>query len=131
MRDASFYGQVQGLPPAATVPAHFWLAPMPAKFDAETSGEPTLKVYANEGRWIAECPACHGAQLACFEDQRFMCNECGNLAVGGLWRALEWPAARVSIEAVLEARPTVNQNWLPGETLAELKAENALHLGRS
>ena len=127
LRDASLHGRVPGLPVAASVPAQFWQSPVPPNFASATSPEPPLKVYVNYGRWIAECPDCHGAQLACHEDPRFMCNECGNVAAGNLWRALEWPADRPGIEAVLTARPERNQNWLPGETVEDLIAETRDH----
>jgi hypothetical protein len=123
MRDASFHGRVAGLPAAASVPAQFWQGPVPPSFGVQASPEPPLKVYLNYGRWIAECPDCHGAQLACHEDPRFMCNECANVAAGRLWRAIEWPTDRARIEAALESRDVKNQNWLPGETVEDLKAE--------
>jgi hypothetical protein len=125
MRDASFHGRVAGLPAAASVPAQFWQGAMPPSFGAQTSPEPPLKVYLNYGRWIAECPDCNGAQLACHEDPRFMCNECANVAAGGLWRTIEWPADRSAIEEILSWRPRLNQNWTPGESVADLEAENA------
>jgi hypothetical protein len=128
LRDASCQGLVRGLPPAAAVPAQFWLSPVPLNFRAATSPEPPLKVYLNHGRWIAECPDCHGAQLACFDDQRFMCNECGNVAVGNLWRAIEWPTNRSAIEDAVISRQEKNQNWLPGQTPDDLKQESDSHV---
>jgi len=90
-----------------------------------------LKVELNHGRWVVECPDCHGAQLACFDDHRFMCNECGNVAVGNLWRAIEWPANRAAIEDAVIGRPEANQNWLPVETVADLQRQSAAYgLGR-
>lgn len=130
LRDASFHGRVPGLPAAASVPAQFWQSPVPLNVRAATSPEPPLKVYLDHGRWIAECPDCHGAQLACFDDPRFMCNECGNVAVGNLWRAIEWPGNRPALEAVLEGRQEKNQNWLPGETVDDLKQESLAHIGK-
>jgi len=127
MRDASFHGRIAGLPTAASVPAQFWQGPVAPNFDVQTSPEPPLKVYLNYGRWIAECPDCHGAQLACHEDPRFMCNECANIAAEGLWRAIEWPIDRPGIEAALERRHIDNQNWLPGETTEHLRAESRAH----
>lgn len=124
LRDASFQGRVRGVPVAASVPAQFWQAPVAANFGAATSLESPLKVYLNHGRWIAECPDCHGAQLACQEDPRFMCNECANVVVGNLWRALEWPTNRPAIESAVDGRQAKNQNWLPGQGIDDLNRES-------
>jgi hypothetical protein len=127
MRDGSFYGVMPGAPDAASAPLQYWQPPGRPRLDVGISPEPPLKVYLNHGRWIAECPDCHGAQLACWTDHRFLCNECGNVAVAGLWRAIIWPDDREAIETVLDQRSPVNQNWLPGETIEYLRAENAAH----
>lgn len=86
-----------------------------------------IQAYVNNGRWIAECPDCQNAQLACRTDKRFLCNECGNVVVGGLWRPVVWPLDLQGIESVLEKRPLENQNWVPGETVADLAADNKNH----
>lgn len=113
---------------AEWAPRQFWHAPLPAAEALEAAGTPTagteIEVYANQGRWVAECPDCHSAQLACRTDRRFLCVECGNVAVGGRWRSVVWPDDVPGIEAALEERDGVNQNWLPGETVADLLAEN-------
>lgn len=133
MHDSASYAAMPSaprLPPergAELAPRMFWMAPTTPMFDADVAPDSPLLVYLNHGRWIAECPDCHGAQLACWTDHRFMCNECGNVTVGGLWRATVWPADRAGIEAVCSQRPEINQNWLPGETVAALKAESAAH----
>ena len=124
MRDASYYGP-DG---AESCPAQFWHAPVPYQPDAPTAGKPLL-VHANQGRWIVDCPDCNSAQFASHHDPRFMCVECGNVANGRAWRPLKWPRNRPAIEAVLDVRQPVNQNWAPGETVADLTADNAAHLG--
>ncbi len=86
----------------------------------------TIPVYVNHGRWVVDCPDCNGAQLACRTDRRFMCDECGNITIGGLWRPVDWPADIAAIEAVLQVRPLANQNWAPGETVQDLAADNNL-----
>lgn len=84
-----------------------------------------IEVYANEGRWVVECPDCHSAQLACRTDPRFLCVECGNIAVEGRWRSVVWPSDVAGVEAALEQRDdAVNQNWVPGETVDDLLEEN-------
>ena len=107
-------------------PCAYWSAPVPlAQAMAARVGpaEIAVAVYANHGRWIAECPDCSGAQIASANDYRFMCTTCANVAVEGLWRPVVWPEETVAIDEVLSARPVVNQNWTPGETLADLAAE--------
>jgi len=103
-----------------------WAAPMPFDPAAPTSGEPIF-VYANQGRWIAECPDCRGAQMACATDLRFMCHCCGNIGNSGHWRPLMWPRNVARIEKILHYRPLYNQNWVPGETVTYLVAENLEH----
>lgn len=135
MQDATVYAR----PGLAEQQAHFgaewcpstmdfWSAPMPFEPAAPISGEPIF-VYANQGRWVAECPDCRGAQLACATDPRFMCHCCANVANSRHWRHLIWPknGTKKAIEEVLNRRPLYNQNWRPGETVAALVAENVEH----
>jgi hypothetical protein len=135
MRDAKFHSRH---PAAAGVPANLgaewaprvqWLAPAPLEVAmlAPTAKDEDVHVVVNHGRWVVECPDCHGAQLACRTDLRFMCNECGNISISGEWRAVVWPAQADAIAAELTKRPrVVNQNWLPGETLTDLQLETEL-----
>ena len=90
----------------------------------------TSLVYANHGRWVAECsnPHCDSAvddetQLWKFAPG-FQCVECGHKT------EVIWPAAEMvyGIERLLLLRPARKyQNWRPGETLTELQMENTLH----
>lgn len=112
---------------AEWVPALAWSAARPlAEAMAAATGpvEIAALAYANSGRWVIDCPDCNSAQMACRTDQRFMCVECANLAVDGLWRPVTWPDEVATIEAVLEVRPTPNQNWDPAEPVEALAAEN-------
>jgi hypothetical protein len=77
-------------------------------------------VYANHGRWIAEC-TCRSASQVEPREERWRCDECGT------HYALEWPPDVWEIERLLKPRPKVNQNWRVGETLADLHAENQQH----
>ena len=109
----------------------FWTAPIPLE-DALTAkvAPKTLAVqaYANHGRWVAECPDCCGAQLTAPEDPRFMCVECGNAGIGGLWRPVVWPNDHAKISALLDERPEAHtRNWVPGTMLREVKAGNLEH----
>ena len=82
-----------------------------------------LDAYVNHGRWVVDCPAagCAGAELA--SDVRpFVCASCGE----GPYQT-RFPTERAAIEAALESRPVEAQNWLPGETVADLEAENEVN----
>jgi hypothetical protein len=105
-----------------------WQAPMPFESVAANKTAPAaLAVHAhiNHGRWIVQCPDCAGAQMACPDDRRFMCNYCGNALLDSLWRPVVWPKNKAAIEEILMLRKLPNQrNWLPHESHADLKAEN-------
>lgn len=108
-----------------------WQAPVPFESVAgNKTGPSELAVHAhvNHGRWIVECPDCAGAQMACPDDHRFMCNYCANVLTGGLWRPVVWPKNKAAIDEALMARPLPrNRNWLPHERASDLKAENVEH----
>jgi len=90
-------------------------------------------VYHNWGRWVADCPqsgcpnAEHygepsGSPRGGLELEWFRCSFCG-------WtgRAV-WPDNLSGIEKVLRLRPVPStRNWLPGETVETLVAENLEH----
>jgi len=112
---------------AETVARVGWRAPISPDqaFAADVGPVGTaVAAYVSHGSWVVECPDCAGAQFACPDDHRFMCNECANALNGGLWRPVIWDKQRAKIEALLQNRPRENQNWRPGETLDELRAEN-------
>lgn len=101
-----------------------------AQLDADTDPTTSIYAYVNHGRWIAECPDCRAAQLACKTDPRFLCHECGNVAVGKLWRSVVWPSNVIGIENQLAGRPVENQNWEPGESRVSLAIDNLMNMGR-
>lgn len=110
---------------------HHMLGPASlAPLNVGVNPEATVPAYVNHGRWVVDCPDCRNAQLACRTDKRFMCNECGNIAVGKLWRPVEWPPNVQGIESMLENRPLVNQNWVPDETPVNLAIENLERTGK-
>ena len=78
------------------------------------------RVYANRGRWIAECE-CRSASQVQPEQKRWRCLECG------AGYTLLWPSRRVEIENLLRPRRIVNQNWNIGEPIDHLLAENIEH----
>lgn len=78
----------------------------------------------NWGRWIADCPVCSGAMVVSRKDPWFWCPECGQSG----WRQVEFPENADEIEEILVKRPDKRvRNWFPGETVAQLEAENSGH----
>jgi hypothetical protein len=79
----------------------------------------TVVAYVNHGRWVADCP-CGGSELVAV-GERFDCGSCGGRGT------VEWPDNMNQVEVALGRRRfTKNQNWLPGETMADLEAQNVL-----
>lgn len=120
---------------------------------AEPRGAPVL-AYVNNSKWLAACE-CGGVEFVDWERPLFMCCSCWNAGVDHAWRALLLPGAEVTegdvvalaraefavladaaaapgsardaIEAALLSRKPANRNWHPGETVADLVAENEAH----
>ena len=95
-------------------------------------GDPTdpidapVDAYVNRGRWIAECE-CGGAEIVDPITRLFMCASCFNLDHKHRWRLVALPDATTSqvIEAALVMRPELRtRNWRPGESVADLIAQN-------
>lgn len=91
-------------------------------------------VYANHGRWVAECPRefCFNAEhlgfhqgiLGGLEPDAMHCQECATS-----WPA-RWPAPalRQGVEQLLSDRPDPRtRNWQPHETLHDLLEQNIEH----
>lgn len=77
--------------------------------------------YVSEGRWVADCDECNGAEFVT-EDQVMVCGTCGAVS------DVVWPEDVAGIEAVLGKRKHLRtQNFIPGETVDMLKAENKRH----
>lgn len=109
---------------AAEIAARMWWSREDVAFflPEETADEP-LAACINHGRWVVICE-CGDAQLASADDPRFFCVSCLNERQGGKWRPVTWPEQRSDIEQVLRERFTEHANWLPGETVEQLRAEN-------
>ena len=125
MKDATYYERFGGTG-AEACPRAYWNAPILFNPGAGVAGTAVAAVV-NEGRWVVSCPAprCGGAQLASLTDLRFMCVTCANATNGGSWRPVVLPASLATIVAALDARShPADQNWVPGETVAALLAEN-------
>lgn len=98
---------------------------VPALSELAAAAPPAI-VYANEGRWLADCPAegCGGSQIV-LERAPYWCPYCLNADIGRRWRVVMWPEQREAIEGALMARPRpLNRNWWPGESVDALRVEN-------
>lgn len=92
-------------------------------------------VYCAQGTWVAVCPRpwCirnpewYGpgpvtGRVGGLTADTFHCLACGLVCPA------DWPTNRVDIDRVLAQRPfSLTRNWEPGETLADLIAENVAH----
>lgn len=94
--------------------------------------EPVAIARVAQGWWVADCPRpfCAGAEHAGRRDGNvggltgagFRCANCGLLC------ASRWPGNIEDIERLLLQRPVPQtRNWSPGESLADLLAENLEH----
>jgi hypothetical protein len=84
-----------------------------------------IPVRVNHGRWVWECPLCHGAEMAFKDLPVGYCWTCGNVWCGGLWVPLAFPAESAEIEGALAARPLAQtRNWYPDESVDDLHVEN-------
>ena len=87
-----------------------------------------LKAWVSEGRWIVRCGgvSCHGAERV-WEGGLVMCASCWNSYAGHKLVRTSFPRSRKRIETLLDVRPLESRNWLLGETVADLEAQNAEH----
>jgi len=78
----------------------------------------------NQGRWLAHCPFCTGAELIDLQDPRFFCLSCMNEKAQRRWVHVVLPKNFQAIEVeLLKRKEPQHQNWLPGETVQMLKDE--------
>jgi hypothetical protein len=110
------------------------------------------RAYIYGGEWVADCPQDDCANVEFVESKRdqdrgvagtrgerkdtFFCTHCRVMAT-----SIHWPSNADELIEVLERRPVPHtRNWYPeghltalrygirdGETVAELRAENAMH----
>lgn len=96
-----------------------------------SDAEPVL-AFVDGSRWLARCPntVCGGAERVNFETGLFFCCECRNAHVGHDYLRVTFPSQkqRDQIEAMLLQRADWRvRAWRPGETIADLKAQNREH----
>lgn len=82
-----------------------------------------LEARLNHGRWLINCPECNGAELY-HGEPTFKCQNPGCPEY-----LKEKPAAvtklKNEIDALVKNRRRENMNWNIGESLEQLKRENA------
>lgn len=78
----------------------------------------------NHGRWIIHCPC--GSGVAVDVDlPEARCFGCG-----AIYTSVTFPPDRVAIEAELVKRDRFDaRNWLPGESVDDLRADRVVHQG--
>jgi hypothetical protein len=88
-----------------------------------------IPVSVSAGRWVIECPDCHGGEFAWPDDPWVMCGSCFNATLNGKWRPAIWPSdAEVAlIEDILHARVLpFTRNWSPDtDSTDDLRRQNA------
>ena len=75
------------------------------------------------GRWMARCE-CGGAEVVDQKEPVFMCCSCMNEEYGRQFRNVKFPQDKEAIETILSERIGRERNWLPGESLEDLRSQN-------
>ena len=86
--------------------------------------------YVNHGRWIVDCPDCNTAWLVTPSHRSTLIDFFGGkheVCFCGANILIQFPLSKRAIDAILSIRPMRSRNWVPGETLAALRAENVAH----
>lgn len=100
-----------------------WMGRAPS-FDAVAGTIPAEIIRSN---WVVQCPVCRGVVFAP-EDDVFFCPDCMMAFNDGRAMWIAFPEERAEIERLLLLRPNPNnRNWLFGETVEQLVAENLEH----
>lgn len=92
--------------------------------------EPAPVVVVDGSRWLALCPGCYcaGAERVSFSSRLFFCCECRNAEWDHDLLTVPVPDNRLEIEAALLKRSSWRvRAWRPGESVADLKAQNLMH----
>jgi len=92
----------------------------------ETRGH-IVRAWVNQGNWVVNCPHCKGSQIA-EPGHPFYCVDCLMVGNEGYAQKVWFPGARRTIERLLMMRPDpATRNYLVGETVDSLRAENLEH----
>lgn len=81
-----------------------------------------LHMELNHGSWVVPCPECTSGVTT---GNRW--NEARCFGCGAVFDGVQWPKDKMAIEKVVMKRPLKNRNWVPGEEVAHLIAENVEH----
>lgn len=99
---------------------------MERALDHPPSGDPVIAMV-NHNRWIAQCE-CGGAEVVDPDLPNFYCFSCFNVFNEGYARTVDFPHYHAAIDKVLSLRDDpFTKNWIPGETIGELRAQNIAH----
>lgn len=93
-----------------------------------------VEAVVNHGRWIAACPSdrCYGA-VKLFDKTAVICDCTDDYVCDHIGRCNQtitplFPPHSTHIEDILIRRPKrTTRNWVPGETIEQLQAENLKH----
>ena len=93
----------------------------------EINTESPVEAQIRGNKWVAQCPGCEtDFQYIWLDNPLYMCSICWNATTGGIYRAVTLPEGVKEITYLLEKRPVLaTRNWLPGQVIEELEAENA------
>lgn len=89
---------------------------------------PKAVARVNSGRWIVDCPFCEGAELWNPETDIFFCCSCRNADAEGAYLRVQIPDAAIRSmveEHLVRERPLKARHWEPGETLDDLRRQDA------
>ena len=90
--------------------------------------EESVVAHVSHGRWCVNCPDCSHASMYSDTIPVYIC------PIHQIWRAVVLPVYRVELETELSLRPVddpaagnTKANWKPGETIDDIRAENAMY----
>ncbi len=90
-----------------------------------------MKARLNHGWWVVDCSSDDCEAVLFADREACVCRDvsvCDHPTVPcGAPIEATFPSWRVDIDRLMNPRRRPNRNWSPGETLADLKAENLLH----
>lgn len=93
----------------------------------EIGNAPALHAWICASDWVVTCDICR-EQVVIDYGEIYFCPNCLNAGHDGRARVVKFPNDRAAIEGLLVLRPNPNnRNWLPHETIDDLKKENAEH----
>lgn len=112
-----------------------WIAECPPKLTPAIDRNGEL-IFDKNGGQVFEKHSCGHALVASDAFPYYICTVCGNEENDGQFYNIRFPSNRAAIEAELVKRPVRNpihskpwaeptRNWIPGESVAKLRAEAA------